>query len=69
VEVMPKIEDGYSDTYSDMYGVIVWLARSEMTTSPDLHPGYDADMAGRDIFETLRDARRFLVEPGTLGPL
>ena len=67
--MMPKIEDRYSDTYSDMYGMFVWLARSEMTPSPNLNDGYDADMGGHDIFETLRDARRFLVEPGTLGPL
>ena len=66
VNVMPS--DGYSNTYSDKYE-IVWLARSEMRPPPKLNDHYDEDMAGHDIFETFRDARRFLVEPGVLGPL
>jgi hypothetical protein len=71
--VASEREDAYSDVYSDRYGSLVWLNRSEMSAPPTWKPRigaeYDQEVAGRDVVETLQAARRFLVESRHLGPL
>jgi hypothetical protein len=68
--VGPGLKDHYSDTYTELYGTPVWLHPSEMADPPKTlnDPRY-AQVAGRDVFETLREARRFLVDPLILAPL
>jgi hypothetical protein len=69
--VTPELKDAYSDTYTDLYGAFIWLERSEMTDPPKSlkRSDYDEMLASKDVYATLRTARRFLVEPGVLGPL
>jgi hypothetical protein len=57
-----KDSDVYYDKYAD-YGLPRWLNTSEMT-NPPAHFGH---VAGRDVLDTLGEARRFLVEPTLLG--
>lgn len=58
------------DIYYDTYGTVTWLTRSDIAHAPkELTAEYDQHMANRDVFQTLAEARTFLVDPGVLGPL
>jgi hypothetical protein len=72
----PIRSDAYSDTYTTMYGVPVWRRVNDIPDPPrNLTSGnndalaYECEVAGEDVFSTLRAARRFLVEPDVLGLL
>jgi hypothetical protein len=60
----------YSDYYTNLYGVLAWLPRSDFTEQDDdgrgWHLSYDAYLEGRPVLDTLRHAAKALVALVTL---
>jgi hypothetical protein len=60
------LEDRYTDTYTDMYGVLTWVSTAPERDRWKRDTFFDRRVAGRVVIDTLKEAQAFLTSTAAM---